>query len=221
MSAASPVGYCYGWTSAPINVVTVAQPTIVGRLQIQHVETISPLVDMQPQEGRKQVPVFFDATLTTVDPLGERLFLTVPTQTALRQGSRSGVELVETITAGAFSLAAHRLHEQPRCPVAHTAREVLLPRHVIKLLARHIGAMAQQPVRQRTVQRLAVLGKSAMLFSHTGSRPLGRTGTLPGAAPGLVGAVWVEAVRRPGTVLAIQMPLSATQSHRVQPEPIR
>ena len=44
MSAALPLGYCYGRTSTPINVVTVEQPTMVGCLQVQPVETISTLV---------------------------------------------------------------------------------------------------------------------------------------------------------------------------------
>jgi hypothetical protein len=164
MSAAWPVGYCGGWTSAPINVVTV-QPAMVGCLQVQPVETLRPRVDVQSQVGRKQVPVFGDAAPATVHPLGERLFLTVPAQTCLGQGSRCRVELVEASTAGAFSLAAHHLHQQPRCPVTHTAREVLLPCEVIDLLARDVGAVRQQPVGQTTVQRFAVLGQPAMLLA--------------------------------------------------------
>src|SRR5271166_4597372 len=220
MSAASPVGYCWGWTSASINVVTVEQPAMVGCLQIQPVETISPLVDVQSQVGRKQVPVFFDATLTKVDPLGERLFLTVPAQTGLRQSSRFGVELIESITAGAFGLAAHHFHEQPRCPVAHTAREVLLPREVIKLLARHLGAVREQPVGQRPVQRLAMLAQPAVLLGHTGGGPFSRVGTLPGAAARLVNAVGMKAARRPRTMLTVQVSLSPAQSHGVQSDPI-
>jgi hypothetical protein len=84
---------------------------MVGCFQIQPVETISALADMQSQECRKQVPVFFDAAPTTVDPLGERFFLAVPAQTGLRQGSRVGAVLVELVAAGAFSLAAHHLHQ--------------------------------------------------------------------------------------------------------------
>ncbi len=126
---------------------------MVGCLQVQPIKTISLPTDVQPEVGRKQVPILCDATPTPVDPLRKRLFLAVPTQTGLRQGSRFGIELVEAITAGAFGLAAHHLHEQPRCPVAHTAREVLLPRNVIKLLADHIGALGAQPVGQRRVSQ--------------------------------------------------------------------
>src|SRR6202453_5008756 len=111
---------------------------MVSCLQVQPVATISPHMDVQSQVGRKQVPIFGDATPTTVHPLGERLFLTVPAQTCLGQGGCCRVELEEASTAGAFSLAAHHLHQQPRCPVAHTAREVLLPCNVINLLARHL-----------------------------------------------------------------------------------
>ncbi len=162
---------------------------MVGCLQFQPVETISLLTDVQSQVGRKQVPVLFDATLTTVDPLGERLFLTVPAQTGLRQGGVFGAELIKAITTGAFSLAAHHLHEQPRCPIAHTAREVLLPRNVIKLLARHINTVAKEPISQRTVQRLTVLGQPAMLLSRTSEAPLGRTGWLPLAAAWFMRAI--------------------------------
>jgi hypothetical protein len=162
MSAASPVGCCFGWASATINVVTVEQPAIVGCFQVQPVETISLPTDVQSQVGREQVPIFFDAAPATVDPLGERLFPAVPAQAGLGQGRRFGVVLVETVPAGAFSLAADHLHEQPRCPVAHTAREVLLPCNVIKLLTRYIGAVREQPVGQRPVQRLTVLGQPAV-----------------------------------------------------------
>jgi hypothetical protein len=79
MPAASPLRYCYGRTSTPINVVTVNQPTMVGRFQVQPVGTIGPGADVQSQECRKQVPVFCDAAAATVDPLGERLLLPVPT----------------------------------------------------------------------------------------------------------------------------------------------
>ena len=90
--------------------------------------------------------MFCDPALAAVDPLGERLFLAVPAQAGLRQGRGGGVVFVETFPAGAFSLAAHRLHEQPRCPVAHAAREVLLPCAVIQLLAGDVGAVGEQPV---------------------------------------------------------------------------
>ena len=123
---------------------------MVGRLQIQPVETISLPTDMQSQVGRKQVPIFFDAAPALVDPLGERLFLSVPTLTRLGQGRGGfGAVLIEAIPAGAFSLAAHHLDEQPRCPAAHTAREVHLPYHVIELLAGDVGAMREQPERIR------------------------------------------------------------------------
>src|SRR6202453_3366433 len=207
MSAASPVRYCCGGTSAPINVVTV-QPAMVSCLQVQPVATISPRVYVQSQVGRKQVPIFCDAAPATVHPLGERLFLTVPAQAGLGQGGCCRVELEEAITAGAFSLAAHHLHQQPRCPVAHTAREVLLPCEVIDLLARYVGAVRQQPVGQTTVQRFAVLGQPAVLLGHTGDGLGGRAGTLPVAAPSLVGAVGVKAARRPGPVLAVQVALA-------------
>jgi hypothetical protein len=81
MSAASPVGYCCGWASAAINVLTVEQPAMVGCVQVQPVETIGLSVDVQSQVGREQVPVFFDAAPAAVDPLGKRLFLAVPHST--------------------------------------------------------------------------------------------------------------------------------------------
>jgi hypothetical protein len=103
-----------------------------------------------------------DAAPATVDPLGEWLFLTVPAQTSLGQGGGIGVVLVETLPAGTCSLAADHLYERPRCPVAHTAWEVLLPRDVIQLLAGNVGAVGEQPVGQPTMQSLAVLGQSAV-----------------------------------------------------------
>jgi hypothetical protein len=103
---------------------------VVGRLQIQPVETISGPIDVQSQLGREQVTIIFDATPATVDPLGERLFLTLPAQAGLGQGCGFGAVLVEAIATGAFSLAADHLNEQPRCPIPHTARKVLLPRDV-------------------------------------------------------------------------------------------
>ena len=124
---------------------------MIGCLQIQPVETISCLTDVQSEVGREQVPIFFDSAPTPVDPLRERLFLAIPAQTRLGQGSRSGVVLVEAIPAGAFSLATDHLYEQSRCPVPHAAREVLLPHDVIELLARHVGAVGKQPIRQRPV----------------------------------------------------------------------
>jgi hypothetical protein len=147
--------------------------------------------------------VFFDATPAAVDPLGERLFFTVPAQAVLGQGRGFRVELVEAIPAGAFSLAAQRLHEQPRCPIPHTAREVLLPRDVIQLFASDISSMAEQPVCQRTVQRLTVLGRPAVQLGHRGRCLLGRGGPAPLALTALVGAVGVEATRRAGAVLAV------------------
>ena len=211
MSAASPLRYCYGRTSTPINVVMVDQPTMVCCFQIQPVETISLLADMQSQVGRKQVPVFFfDAAPAAVDPLGERFFLPVPTQTGSRQGSRVWAVLVEVVTAGAFSLAAHHLHQQSRCPVAHTAREVLLPRNVIQLLAHHIRAVRQQPVGQSTMQCLTVLRQPAMLLSDHRGAPFGGAGTLlPVAAASLMRAVGVKAARRARPVLTVHVPLPA------------
>ncbi len=81
---------------------------MVGCLQVQPVGTISLPVDVESQVGREQVPVFFDAAPAAVDPLRERLFLTVSAQAGLRQGSRVGAVLVEAIAAGAFSLAGLR-----------------------------------------------------------------------------------------------------------------
>jgi hypothetical protein len=117
--------------------VTV-QPAGFGFLQVQPIETIPVSSDVQSEVGGEQVAMFSYAALAAVDPLRERLFLAVPAQAGLGQGGGLGVVLVETFPAGAFSLAAQRLHKQPRCPVAHTAREVLLPRDVIQLLARDI-----------------------------------------------------------------------------------
>src|SRR5271166_743461 len=220
MSAALPVEwYCPTAPRRPINVVTV-EPAVVGCLQVQPVEAISRAIDMQSQVGREQVPMFFDTAPAAVDPLGEWLFLTFPTQAGLRQSSRMGAVLVEAITAGAFSLAAHHLHEQPRCPVAHTAREVLLPTNVIQLLAHHIRAVREQPVGQRPMQRLTVLSQPAMLLGHTGGAALGGPRMLPATAAWLMSAIRVEAARRAGTVLTIQVSLPAAQPHSVQPDSI-
>jgi hypothetical protein len=87
---------------------------VVGCLQVQPVVTIGLPVDVQSEVGREQVPILRDAAPATVDPLRERLFLAAPAQTGLRQGSRIGVELVETFPAGAFNLAAHHRYEQSR-----------------------------------------------------------------------------------------------------------
>ena len=195
MSAASPVEwYCPTGPRRPINVVTV-EPTMVGSVQVQPIETISRPIDMQSQVSREQVPMFFDTAPAAVDPLRERLFLTFPTQTGLRQGSRVRAVLVEAITAGAFSLAAHHLHEQPRCPVAHTAREVLLPPNVIQLLAHHIRAVREQPVGQRPMQRLTVLRQPAMLLGHPGGTALGGRECCQPQRPGL----WVPSgLKQPG-----------------------
>ena len=114
-------------------------------------------------------------------------FLSLPAQTRLRQGGRSWVVFVETPTAGTFSLAAHHLHQQPRCPVAHTAREVLLPRHIIQSLTGDVGAVAQQSVAQRPMQRSAMLGQATMQLGHP-HRGLPRGGRTPPAASAVV---WV------------------------------
>jgi hypothetical protein len=207
MSAASPVRYGCGWASATINVVTVEQPAVVGCLQVQPIETILLPTDMQPEVGRKQVPICSDTAPAMVDSLRKRLFLTVPAQAGLGQGSRFRVVLVKAIAAGAFSLAADRRNEQSRCPVPHTAREVLLPSDVIELLARHGGAVREQPVSQRPVQRLAILGQPTVQLGCTGTGLLSCVGALPVAPPRLVGAVRFEAARRPGVVLTVQAPL--------------
>src|SRR6266436_3011737 len=117
---------------------------------------------MQSEVGRKQVPILSNAALTAVHPLRKQLLPFRPAETGLRQGGGARVVLIETVSAGAFSLAAHHLYQQPRCPVAHTAREVLLPRDVIQSLTGDIGAISQQAVGQRSVQGLAVLGQLAM-----------------------------------------------------------
>src|ERR1700682_1568674 len=123
-----------------------------------------------------------DTALTPVGPLGERLFLAPPAQTGLGQGRGFGVEFVEMVPAGACSLAANHLYEQPRCPVPHTVREVLLPCDVIQLLASDVGATAEEPVGQPTMQRLAVLRPAAVQLGHPRSCLLGRVRPLPGAA---------------------------------------
>src|SRR4051812_47173851 len=51
MSAASPVGGCCGWTSAPVDVLTV-EPAFIGCLQVQPAETVDALVNMQPWVAR-------------------------------------------------------------------------------------------------------------------------------------------------------------------------
>ena len=63
---------------------------MVGRLQIQPVETIRPSADVQPEAGGEQVPMLGDTAPAPVDPLGERLFPAVPAQAALGQGSAVG-----------------------------------------------------------------------------------------------------------------------------------
>jgi hypothetical protein len=122
---------------------------MVSCLQVQPVETIGLPPDVQSQVGREPVPMFGDAALAAVDALGERLFLAVPAQAGLGQGRGIWVVLVEAIAAGTGSLAADHVHEQPRCPVAHAAREVLLPCAVIEVLAGDVGAVREQPVGQR------------------------------------------------------------------------
>ncbi len=87
------------------------QPALTGCLQVQPIRPIDLGSDMQSEVGRKQVPILGDAALAAVNPLRERLFLPVPAQTGLRQGRRSWVVLVETLPAGAFSLAAQHLHQ--------------------------------------------------------------------------------------------------------------
>ncbi len=119
------------------------QPAGVGCLQVQPIETIRACSDVQSEEGGEQVSMLCDTAPAAVDPLGERLFLAVPAQAGLGQGRGLGAVLVGTFPAGAFSLATDHLHEHPRCPVPHTAREVLLPRDVIELLARDIYAVGE------------------------------------------------------------------------------
>ena len=63
---------------------------MVGRLQIQPVETIRPSADVQPEAGGEQVPMLGDTAPAPVDPLGERLFPAVPAQAGLGQGSVGG-----------------------------------------------------------------------------------------------------------------------------------
>ena len=150
MSAASPLTGGSTGSRRPINVLTV-QPTLVGCLQIQPIRTILSRTHVQRQVSREYVPMFFHTAVAAVHPLLERLFLAVPAQTGLRQGSGARVELVETITAGACSLAVDDLHQQPWCPVAHTARKVLLPRNIFQFLARHVGPVAEQLVGQPAV----------------------------------------------------------------------
>src|ERR1700682_5808725 len=135
-----------------------------------------------------------DAAPATVNPLGEWLFFTVPPQTGLGQGGGIGVVLVETLPAGACSLAADHLHERPWRPVAHTAREVLLPRAVIQLLAGNVGAVGGQPAGPPNMQWRAVLGQSAVQLGHPRCGPFGHGGALPAAAANFVGANRVEAI---------------------------
>jgi hypothetical protein len=87
------------------------QPTLVGWLQVQPIDPVGLGADMQSEVGREQVSIFCGATPATVHPLRERLLLSVPAQTGLRQGGGSWVVLVELLAAGAFSLAAHHLHQ--------------------------------------------------------------------------------------------------------------
>src|ERR1700682_5795572 len=122
--------------------------------------------------------------------------------------------------AAACSLAANHLYEQPRCPVPHTVREVLLPCDVIQLLASDVGATAEEPVGQPTMQRLAVLRQAAVQLGHPRSCLLGRVRPLPGAAARLVGAIAVEAVGRAGAVLTVEVPLGAPQPSGIQADRI-
>ena len=193
---------------------------MVGCLQVQPIETIPACSDVQPKVGREQVPMICDTARTTVGPLGERLFLAVPAQAGLGQGGSGGAELVETVPAGACSLAANRLHEQPGCPVPHAAREGLLPSHVIELLASNGGAIAEQSVGQAAMQRLAVLSQPAMQFNHSRLGAFGTAGPLPGATAGGVDSVRAKAAGRAGAVLPVQVPLDAPQPGGVQSDPI-
>jgi hypothetical protein len=96
--------------------VTV-EPTIVGCLQVQPVVTVGVHADVQSEVGGEQVPALGDAAPATVDPLGARLFLTVPAQAGLGQGGGVGGGIRAGNRAGAFSLAADRLREHLRRPV--------------------------------------------------------------------------------------------------------
>ena len=88
MPAASPLVCSYCTTAGlrrPVDVLTV-QPALTGCLQVQPIRPISLGSDVQSEVGRKQVPIFSDAAAAAVNPLRERLFLTLPAQTGLRQG---------------------------------------------------------------------------------------------------------------------------------------
>ena len=183
------------------------EPAGVGCLQVQPIETIRACSDVQSEVGGEQVSMLGDAALATVNSLVEQLFLAVPAQAGLGQGGCLRVVLVETFSAGAYSLAAHRLYEHPRCPVPHTAREVLLPRDVIELLARDTRAVGEQPVGQRAMQRLTVLGQPAMKLGHLRLGVFRAAGTLPVAAVRYVGAIRMKTAGRTGAVLAVQMAL--------------
>jgi hypothetical protein len=95
------------------------KPAVISCLQVQSVETIRIPADVQSQTGGEQVSMFGDTALATVNPLRERLFLAVPAEAVLGQGGRVGGVFVQPIAAGAFSLAADRLHEHPWGPVPH------------------------------------------------------------------------------------------------------
>jgi hypothetical protein len=166
---------------------------MIGCLQVQLIETIRLFADVKAQVGGEQVSMFFDAALATVDPLGERLLPAIPAQAGLGQGGGVGVELVERFAAGAFSLATHRLHEHPRCPVPHAAREVLLPCDVIELLASDVGAVGEELVGQRPVQSLTVLGQPAMQLGFPRLGVFCAAGAPPVAAAEFVGAIGVKA----------------------------
>jgi len=71
--------------------------------------------------------------------------------------------------------------------------EVLLPRHILHTFTGDVAAVAQQPVAQPTMQRLGVLGQSAMQLTHPDHRWLPRGATPPHAPTRRVEAITAEA----------------------------
>jgi hypothetical protein len=189
-------------------------PAKVGCLEIQPIVTIGAPADVQSQVSREQVSMFGDTATAAVNTLTERLLHAVPAQARLGQGSGSGAVLEQALAAGAFSLATDCLHEHPRCPIPHRARKAFLPRDIIQLLAGDVCPVGEQLVCQRAVQCLAVLGEPTVKLRENGCGPFGGGSPLPLAAT-FVGAIRVEAARRPGAVLSIQSALGAPQPSRI------